>query len=342
MVSRWGGKKFLIETKPGYIYVRKNGKYLGRILAPEGTAEFDEQYWGILRGRAHEARTSWKALISSYRNSHRWTKLKPSTRGTYEYVLHYVEEKNGTRDMTRLRRKDVIAAQEANSHRPKFANDIPRVMSVLCEHAIDLGWIDLNPAKGVKSKPIPKDRQRPHIPWTDAAVEKFRAEASERARLIFEIGVGSVQRPGDWVDFVWGDYDGDSLRLSQNKTDRALWLPCTPQLKEALELERKRLGVTPHPSRPILIARGGGKLTTHGVGQIMRKERKRLGLMAYDQHAMRYRGVMELAWAGCDDDEIMSFSGHSTKAMVIKYAGLARQIMRAASAAEKRRLWARL
>ena len=59
--------------------------------------------------------------------------------------------------------------------------------------------------------------------------------------------------------------------------------------------------------------------------------------MAYDQHAMRYRGIMELAWAGCDDDEIMSYSGHTSKAMVIKYAGEARQIMRARQAAEKRR-----
>ncbi|WP_347140948.1 hypothetical protein [Paracoccus sp. SSK6] len=69
----------------------------------------------------------------------------------------------------------------------------------------------------------------------------------------------------------------------------------------------------------------------------MRKERKRLGLLTYDQHAMRYRGIMELAWAGCDDDEIMSYSGHSSKQMVIKYAGEARQIMRARQAAEKRK-----
>ncbi len=45
---------------------------------------------------------------------------------------------------------------------------------------------------------------------------------------------------------------------------------------------------------------------------------------------------MELAWAGCDDDEIMSYSGHSTKAMVRKYAGEARQIMRARQARAKR------
>ena len=51
---------------------------------------------------------------------------------------------------------------------------------------------------------------------------------------------------------------------------------------------------------------------------------------------------MELAWAGCDDDEFASYSGHASKAMIWKYAGQARQIMRAQTAAEKRRLWAEL
>ena len=75
------------------------------------------------------------------------------------------------------------------------------------------------------------------------------------------------------------------------------------------------------------------------IARIMRAERERLGVLEHDLHAMRYRGVMELAWAGCNDDEIMSFSGHTTKKMVIKYAGFARQVMRATTAAEKRRLW---
>jgi hypothetical protein len=45
---------------------------------------------------------------------------------------------------------------------------------------------------------------------------------------------------------------------------------------------------------------------------------------------------MELAWGGCTDDEICSFSGHASRKMVEKYAGDARQIMRARQAAEKR------
>ena len=73
------------------------------------------------------------------------------------------------------------------------------------------------------------------------------------------------------------------------------------------------------------------------MAKIMIAERKRLGLMAFDQHALRYRGVMELAWAECTDDEIASYSGHTTKAMIQKYAGEARQIMTARRAAAKRK-----
>jgi hypothetical protein len=47
--------------------------------------------------------------------------------------------------------------------------------------------------------------------------------------------------------------------------------------------------------------------------------------------------VEELAWAGCDEDAIMSCSGYSTKAMVQKYAGEARQEIAARRAREKRR-----
>ncbi|MEP3345738.1 MAG: hypothetical protein ABJN34_12870 [Litoreibacter sp.] len=61
-----------------------------------------------------------------------------------------------------------------------------------------------------------------------------------------------------------------------------------------------------------------------------------MGVEAHDQHALRYRGVMELAAAGCTDDQIASYSGHSSKAMIIKYAGMARQKMRASEAAMKR------
>jgi hypothetical protein len=328
-------KKYLWKHPSGRWYVRKNGYH--RITAQEGTSEFDRQYWEILTGKRMQAKTSWRALIADYRHSDRWNTLKPRTRTDYEKVMAYLEEKIGGRDVKALTRADVIAAQKANAHRVRFANYVPQMLVVLCEHAIDLGWITHNPAKGVRQLKTPDAKKREHVPWPDWAVDKFRAEATEVERLIFEIGVGTVQRPADWVGFRWRDYDGATLTLRQNKTGTPLQLPCTPRLKAALDAAKAALPATPIAARPILITRDGNPMSYRYMAQIMLKARRRMGLEAYDQHALRYRGIKELAWAGCSDDEIKSFSGHATDAMVRKYAGEARQIMRARQAAEKRR-----
>ena len=328
-------KKFLWRHPSGRIYVRIKGK-LHRIKASEGTADFDREYWDILTGRRIQIKTSWRTLIGDYMTSDRWLRLKPRTRADYDRVMTYLIEKIGDRDVKTLTRADVISAQKANAHRTRFANYIPQMLVILCEHAIDLGWLVNNPAKGVRALKTPDERKREHLPWPDWAVEKFRNEAGALPLLIFEIGVGSVQRPGDWVGFRWGDYDGDSLTLRQNKTDKPLVLPCTEHLKVSLDRAKAALGAVPIAARPILITREGNPISYRYMADLMLKERKRLGLEAYDLHALRYRGVQELAWHGCDDDEIAAYSGHATKEMIAKYAGEARQIMRARQAREKR------
>ncbi len=339
MVRKAGRKPYVIETKPGYVYFRRGGKYLHRFTAAEGTEEFDRQYWEVMTGKKQESKRGWAAAIEILRKSDRWAEKSLRYRQDLEPVLDYLSEKIGGRDVSRLTQADIYAAMDKNKHRVRFANYIPVAISMISKEVIRLNWMTANPAMGIERLKVPKDRRQPHAPWPDAAVAKFRAEAGNLERLIFEIGVGSVQRPGDWVGFDWGDYDPSgtgTLRLRQNKTDTPLVLPCTIPLKAALDAAKADLPFAPMPNRPILTVRGGDRMTYRRLAEVMLTERKRLGLEAYDLHAMRYRGVMELAWAGCDDDEIMSYSGHSTKAMVRKYAGEARQIMRARQAREKR------
>jgi integrase len=114
-------------------------------------------------------------------------------------------------------------------------------------------------------------------------------------------------------------------------TGKPLHIPCTTELKAALA-HAPRTGLfiaTRADGRPLPYRR-----------KAMLEERKRLGLEAYDLHPPRCRAVMELAWAGCDDREIATCSGHSSVDMIGKSVGIARQINRARSAQEKRRLWA--
>ena len=341
-------KKRYIWTHPvsGITYVRKiiNGRmvYLGSIKAQEGTEAFDREYWKILSGQAAEAKRSWGALIADLKQTEFWAKKSSRYRKDLEPVFEYLNDRIGTQDIKRLTIVDAYNAMDANSHRVRFANYIPTALSMLSKRAIRKGWRTDNPFRGLERLAVPEERKKPHVPWTNWAVEKIRAEGKELPLLIFEIGVGSVQRPGDWVGFQWGDYDGAHLQLCQNKTKIDLKLPCTPQLKAALDRHKAGLGFEPHPTRHILTRPDGSAMDYDAMSRIMLRERKRLGLTEYDQHALRYRGVMELAWAGCSDDEIASYSGHTSKEMIIKYAGLSRQITRATSAAEKRRLWAQL
>mgnify|MGYP003627325943 FL=1 len=334
-------KKYLWRHPSGRWYVRKsvNGKmiYLGRITAEVGTAEFDRQYWEILSGKKANVKTSWTALIGAMRETDKWAGFSPRYRRDLENAFEYLTEKIGNMDVSRLTQADIYEAMDQNRHRVRFANYLPTAISMLCKLAIRKRWRDDNPATEIEQLKVPEGRKKPHLPWTDWAVEKMRGKGEPLPRLIFEIGVGSVQRPGDWVDFQWGDYDGDTLRLRQNKTDTVLSLPCTIALKAALDGAKADLGVAPHPSRHILTRANGSKMDYHAMARVMVRERKRLGLMAHDQHALRYRGVMELAWAGCTDDEIASYSGHTSKEMIIKYAGEARQIMRARQAVAKRK-----
>jgi integrase len=308
----------------------------------EGTSEFDDEYWEIRRGKRHEAKRSWSVLIVEFRQSAKWAGYAPRYRQDLEKSFKYLKTKNGNRDVASLTAADIYKAMDKNSHRVNFANYIPVAVTLLAKLARRKGWLQDNPASQIELLKAPEERKKPHIPWTDAAVETWRSEASDLPMLIFELGVGSVQRPGDLSSFIWDDYDGDNLKLTQNKTGVKLQFPCTPNLKNQLERLKVSLGDKPKPDRPILANDDGSAMKYHKIARVMRAERERLGVLEHDLHALRYRGVIELAWAGCDDDEIMSYSGHKTKKMVIKYAGFARQVMRAGTAAEKRKLWEQL
>ncbi|MFD2174342.1 site-specific integrase [Rhodobacter lacus] len=329
------GKPYLKATRKGartyYYFVM--GSMRERIKGEPGTAEFDAAYWAIRNGKHIDAKTSWNAAIDRLRNSDKWADFSPRYRKDLEPVLAYIAEKVGQHEVSRLTPADIYAAMDANKHRVRFANYLPVTFALLAAEAIRAGWIKTSPAAGIERLRMPKHKRKAHEPWPDWAVAKFRAESGPLERLIFEVGIGSVQRPADWCALTWADYDGTSLRVVQGKTGKALTLPCTAQLREALDAERAKALALPSVQ---ILRRDGKPLNYRTMAWWMLQERKRLGLEAYDLHALRYRGVMELAWAGCTDDEIAAFSGHETLAMIRKYAGEARQIMRARKAAEKR------
>lgn len=300
-----------------------------RIKAKPGSDAFALEYAKLLNGyRPKPTTQNFGALIDSYEKSERFSHLARRTKQDYDKVLRYIRDKVGHLEPAKMERQHIIKMRDANRSRIRFANYTVQIIRVLFEHAIDIGWMEKNPAKGVT---LLKSESEPRKPWPQDMIDAYRATAKGRALLVFEMCIGTGQRIGDVLKMKWGDIEGDGINVTQNKTKAKVWVPFTARLRDAISAAEKR-------SVFILTnEQGTGAWSYRGASQAVRKTRIEIGAEDYDIHALRHTAATELAQAGCSDELIMAVTGHSSSAMVKLYSGQARQRTRAKEAQEKRK-----
>lgn len=318
-----------VYRKPKGLYFQRRGWPTVRLSSEAGTPEFALEYATILNGakmKPREEKRTFNALISSYIESPRYTGLAPRTARDYEKVLDWARGAIGPLPVAAMQRKDVIRARDTNADTIRFANYIVQVVRILFEHAIDLGWRDDNPAKGVS---LFKSTAAPREAWPHEMITAYRERAKGRALLIFELCLGTGQRIGDILKMRWSDIDGDGINVIQNKTGAKLWVPFTPHLRRVIE-KTPKTGET-------ICAWGIGKPTSYrGAADLVMAVRREIGAERFDIHGLRYSAAAALAELGCSDELIAAVTGHTTGAMVRKYAGSARQKVRAIEAQKRR------
>jgi integrase len=320
--------RYITDLK-GTLYFRRRGWDTVRIKSAFGTPEFWAEYAMIQKGTAPAPKgMTFTALIGSYRRSERYTGLKPRTRRDYDGILANIEARLGSARPDGLARKHVIALRDSNAETVRFANYVVQVIRILMEHAIDIGMVKENPAKGVK---LLKSKAEPRKPWPADTVNEFRSayEYDARERLLFELLIGTGQRIGDVLRMQWGHIDGDGINVTQGKTGKPLWVPFTPHLRAAL-------AAAPRRNLTILTRFDGRKAWAYrGAADAMMTARRTIGAEAYDIHSLRHTAASELALAGCTDELIAAVTGQSM-AMVARYTATARQKVRAIKAQGKR------
>ncbi len=307
------------RSRTYYYRVRQKGaKPLWvRMAGVPGDVEFEAQYRKLvqpedLRGSPF----SFRVLIGSYRDSSRYRQLSDRSKKDYSDVMDLIGEWLGEMDASRYPRPEVIRMRDENARRPRRANYCVQVMSILMEHAIDLGWRNDNPAKSVKKL----KGQGGYRPWRVNEIEAYRAAADQLGLLIFELHMGTGQRPGDVTAMRWSDYDGHEICVIQSKTGAELWIPPTDRLRQVLdEAKMEANGST------ILANQRGEPLTYHQMARSFRKSRTAAGIDGVSFHGLRKNATITLAEAGCSNAEIKAITGHTTDAMVELYSKGARQ-----------------
>jgi integrase len=307
-------------------YYRRGSTWVKLPGDPGKDAEAAKLYWAARTG-AHQRKTAmtFNALIESYRASPRWQRIAPKTRREYERMLAYISDKVGDHSALRIERRHVIKARDDNAHRPAAANKIVTMLSVLLEHAIDLGWRRDNPAKGVEHFKGGEG----HKPWPTWAIANFRAVAAGPERTAFELCLGTGQRIGDVLAMRWDDIEGDEIFIKQSKTGTELWVPFTDDLRAYLEALPRGLRTT------IVCNHLGEPYAYRNWHKLFDRSRTAAGAEAFMPHGLRYNAASELYEAGCTDAQVQAITGHKTRAMAAKYGKGARQKVLAREARDR-------
>ena len=130
------------------------------------------------------------------------------------------------------------------------------------------------------------------------------AHAGPEMQLAFLLALHTGQRQGDLLRLTWNAYDGSFISLKQSKTGRPVHVPCTDNLKRALDQPPKTAAV-------ILTTKTGRPWTEWNFRNRWRTVCRRADIKGLTFHDIRGTTVTILAEQGCSTLEIASITGHS-------------------------------
>lgn len=331
------------KTLPKYVYAdrgyvrfirRARGVSVMMQEAPD-SPEFWDHYNRLLKGRDPiPNKRTFETLALSYFESDGYTKLKPRTKSDYRRYIEHIRKVWGDRDPQKIETQHIYELHKANADHWRQANYLVQVMVILLNHARLIGFLKKehdNPAKGI---PLFKQQSDGWEPWPADVRAEFEAVATPRARLVYELCIGTGQRIGDVLKMRWNDIGADGIKVLQGKTDKGLTIPLTDRLEAYLATLRKN-GLT------IVTDAKGAPAGYYAVADEMRAVKTKMqhpDAKRYVTHGLRKNATVELYQAGCRDELVKAITGHSSTEMLKKYGGAVRQLSlaREAQAARNR------
>ena len=274
------------DLEPGGLADRLNE------LADQGDTKQPTEYGAI----------AW--AIEAYRHSRAYTKLAQSTRRLYERWMIALTKEIGTWPITDLRPKEVYEIIDGIQSKVGKIH-CAAVLSKMSKVAIKHGLIAHNPAQALELERA----QRRDQTWPESSQKAFLSGCEgipngAGFRLGFLILKYTAQRPGDMRRMAWSQYNGDCIRLRQQKTGKLLDVPCHAALRAELDAAER--------ISPVIVTRDNGRPFTEaqwikGFKEIMASA----GIEGLQARDLRRTAMVELGTVGADIYAIAAVSGHS-------------------------------
>lgn len=247
-------------------------------------------------------------LIKLYMASPEYAAKKPNTRRQYDLFLTELNDKYGDLPVSTLPRSWVIQMRDARAHKPRTANYMISVISILMQFAYDREWRQDNPALKVKRLKEGSGSDE----WSLLHLQKIRRVAPPEFLYVIASLVFCGQRQGDVIRFVWSKVKGNMIEIKHRKTGKEAYIPIHPIWKIIID-SMPKTGVLMH-TQP-----SGKPWTEDRLQKLCKKYVKEAGIQEkITLHGLSKTAIGALADAGCTEEEIEAVTGKSSQ-MIKRY-----------------------
>lgn len=285
-----------------YYYAWKGGPALP---GKPGDTGFIEAFNAAIKAKRERPDGEFLEVLAAYQESQKFIDLAPRTQRDYIQHIRKIELEYSDFPTAGLAERQ--ARGEFLKWRDKLAKSSRRqadytysVLALIISWAYDRGLVPANPClspgKVYRSERIDKI-------WDIEAEEAFMASAPAHVGLAFSFAIWTGQRQGDLLRLPWSAYDGQSIRLVQQKTGSRVEIPLGQPL-------RALLSEAPKTTPTILSTTRKTSWTGSGFRSSWRKACMKAGVDGLTFHDLRGTAVTRLAVAGSSVPEIASITGH--------------------------------
>lgn len=256
-------------------------------------------------------------LITRYYRSPDFLDPSDRTRVVYRGVIERWRKKYGSAKVRDLKTRHVEQSMaEMLPHRTS-ANMLRKRLRALMDFAKRQEMAGENPVLG--TKPYKVNSTGFHT-WTEGEIAQFEARhpIGTKARLALDLMLWTGQRGGDARVMGPQHVRDKRMHVTQEKTGAVVSLPILPALTESINAAQ--------PSALVfLLSEHGKPYSVKGFGNKFRQWCDEAGLPECSAHGLRKAAARRFAEAGCSNQQIKAWTGHTTDSEVSRYTAAADQ-----------------
>jgi len=250
-----------------------------------------------------EGSVAW--VVETYRASDEFAGLAPGTTKYYRRLLNDVAKITPHLPFAAaFTRRAVI--EFVNGYSKGMRKQAGAVLRNLFNTALYHGYAVENCARDLR---IRSSGRRSAV-FSDAEASAWLEQCGNDCAMVmaFNLLRYTVQRPNDVLLMEWSQYDGETIRLRQQKTKKLVEVPCHSALRKALSEARS------NSDGLRIVSNRGSALSYTRFNERFRRIADRAGLKNLQARDLRRTAAVKMAEAGATEAQIAAIGGWSIQA----------------------------